>query len=292
MVQSVPFTFWSGLVAIFLCPLATRAAAGEMEWVGVSNDKCGFVLKESGRQFVPWGFNYDRDAKGHLLEDYWDAEWPRVEQDFQEMKQLGANVVRIHIQTGKFLETPDRPDEKSLKRLRELVKLAERTRLYLDITGLGCYHRKDIPAWYDKLSEEARWKAQAVFWEAVAGRCADSPAIFCYDLMNEPVAPGELRKDGNWLIGAGLGGKQYVQFITLDPKGRCRSQIARQWVEQLTTAIRKHDRRHPITVGLLPGNPERADAWSGFIPAELVCDLDFISPSGANRQRTAVRPRG
>ena len=25
--------------------------------------------------------------------------------------------------------------------------------LYLDLTGLGCYHKKDVPAWYDKLAE-------------------------------------------------------------------------------------------------------------------------------------------
>ena len=32
---------------------------------------------------------------------------------------------------------------------------------------------------------------QAAFWEAVAETCKDSPAIFCYDLMNEPILPGK-----------------------------------------------------------------------------------------------------
>ena len=48
------------------------------------------------------------------------------------------------------------------------MKLAEATGLYLDITGLGCYHKKDVPEWYDKLDESDRWAAQAKFWEAVA----------------------------------------------------------------------------------------------------------------------------
>ena len=56
---------------------------------------------------------------------------------------------------------------------------------------------------------------QARFWEAVAGRCADSPAVFCYDLMNEPVVPGGKRKAGDWL-GPPFAGKHFVQFITLD----------------------------------------------------------------------------
>ena len=35
--------------------------AGEMPWVRVGDDKHGFVFAESGRRFVPWGFNYDHD---------------------------------------------------------------------------------------------------------------------------------------------------------------------------------------------------------------------------------------
>ena len=39
-------------------------------------------------------------------------------------------------------------------------------------------------------------EAQARFWEAVATRCAGSPAVFCFDLMNEPVVPGGRREPG------------------------------------------------------------------------------------------------
>ena len=31
---------------------------------------------------TPWGFNYDHDEAGRLIEDYWDAEWAKVEEDF------------------------------------------------------------------------------------------------------------------------------------------------------------------------------------------------------------------
>ena len=44
------------------------------------------------------------------------------------------------------------------------------------------------------LDERPRWDVQARFWEAVARACADSPAVFCYDLMNEPVV-SEDKKD-------------------------------------------------------------------------------------------------
>jgi hypothetical protein len=73
------------------------------------------------------------------------------------MKKLGANVVRVHLQLGKFMDGPDKPNAKALDHLAKLVRLAETTGLYLNLTGLGCYHKKDVPAWYDKLAEKDRW---------------------------------------------------------------------------------------------------------------------------------------
>ncbi len=183
---------------------------------------------------------------------------------FADMHRMGANVVRIQLQFGKFMDAADKPNDKQLDRLGDLLKLAERERLYLDLTGLGCFHKKDAPAWYDALSEKDRWDAQAHFWEAVAGRCAKSKAVFCYDLMNEPIAPAKKVESGDWLAGK-LGDSYFVQYLTLDPAGRTGSEITRQWVHRLTTAIRKQDDRHLITVGMLP-----------FIPDQVSDDLDFL----------------
>lgn len=252
------------------------AYADDLPWIAVARDKKTFVLEPGGQKFTPWGFNYDRDDQGRLLEDYWETEWPAVEKAFDEMHKLGANLVRIHLQLGKFMESANKPNEKGLDRLTKLLDLAQRTRLYLDLTGLGCYHKKDIPPWYDKLVEKERWDVQARFWEAVAGRCAKSSAVFCYDLMNEPIVPGGRNKDGNWL-GPPLGDKHYVQFITLDRQDRPRPDIAAQWIRHLTAAIRKHDKRHLITVGLVDWSLDRPGMTSGFVPDKIVGDLDFIA---------------
>jgi hypothetical protein len=159
------------LAVAFLPSVPAQARSDEMPWVQVAKDQKGFVLAPSARPFVPWGFNYDHDDKGRLLEDYWEDEWPTVEAHFGQMKKLGANVVRVHLQVGKFMDGPDKPNGKALDRLGKLLELAERLRLYLDLTGLGCYHKKDVPAWYDKLSETSagtcrpasgsRWRAAA-----------------------------------------------------------------------------------------------------------------------------------
>jgi hypothetical protein len=234
------------------------------------------VLAESKQAFVPWGFNYDHDENGRLIEDYWEAEWAKVEQDFREMKELGANVVRIHLQLGKFMEDAQSPNKQALEQLGRLVGLAEKEGLHLDLTGLGCYHKKDVPAWYEQLDEQDRWDVQARFWEAIGERCSKSNAIFCYDLMNEPVAPGGDKPATDWL-GPAFAGKHFVQRIALDRQGRERHEIARQWIHKLTTAIRKHDQRHMITVGLVDWSLDRPGLTSGFVPDQVSGDLDFIA---------------
>lgn len=267
-------------LAVLALALVSGAVQGEgppgLERVRVSADKKSFVLEGSGKRFTPWGFNYDHDADGRLIEDYWEGEWATVEQDFAEMKALGANVVRVHLQFGKFMTDPRTANAAALRQLVRLAGLAERTGLYLDITGLGCYHKKDVPAWYDKLDEDARWVAQEKFWEAVAGACAGRKAVFFYDLMNEPVVPGGKGKRDDWLAGA-FGGKHFVQFIALEAAGRPRHEIARRWIDRLASAVRRKDKEALVTVGLVPWSLDRPGLSSGFIPEKVTSSLDFVA---------------
>lgn len=246
-----------------------------MPWIEVAPDRKGFQTVGAKQQFIPWGFNYDHDRDGRLIEDYWHDEWQSVAEDFREMKALGANVVRVHLQFARFMKSATEPDERNLGRLGDLLKLAEETGLHLDLTGLGCYHKKDVPKWYDAINEAERWKAQAAFWSAVAKTCRDSPAVFCYDLMNEPVAPAGKSKTDDWL-GPAFGGKHFVQRISLDQAGRERTEIARQWIATLVAAIRAQDARHLITVGLVDWSLERPGLQSGFVPTKVAEKLDFI----------------
>lgn len=254
---------------------ACAPKARPLERIRVDAARRQFVLRESKRPFHPWGHNYPA-GDGPLLDDMWTHDWPRIAADFREMKELGANVVRIHLQFGRFMEAPDRPNRKALDRLADLVRLAERTGLYLDITGLGCYRKADVPAWYDALDETSRWEAQARFWEAVANKCAGRPAVFCYDLLNEPLAPAGSRKRGQWYSGVTLGGYDFLQYVALEQGTRSREEIARAWIRRMTRAIRKHDRKTLITIGLLPPTRQLGH-FSGFHPAQVGPEIDFVS---------------
>ncbi len=273
--------FTVGLVTFSSCRTTTprdvsgASASAELPPIRVAPDGDGFVRTDTGERFVAWGFNYDHDHAGRLLDDYWQAEWPTVVEDFAEMKALGANVVRIHLQVARFLAAPGRLHDNALERLAQLVALAESTGLYLDVTGLGCYHKRDVPPWYDALDEAARWKAQALFWGGVARVCTGSSAIFCYDLMNEPILPGK-EPAQEWLAGE-FAGKHFVQRITLDLAGRPRDEVARAWVERLVAAIREHDRDHMITVGVIPWATVWPNAKPLFHSAEVGAKLDFVA---------------
>ncbi len=239
----------------------------------------GFALAlpsgKPGRHiFHPWGFNYGN--KGRLIEDFWQTHWSTVAHDFKNMRALGANVVRVHLQFGKFMRGPHTPNATSLALLARLLKLAQTNHLYLDLTGLACYRPADTPAWYSALDDRRRWAAQQAFWRAVAHTCSHSHMVFCYDLVNEPLAPAGSRKPGQWRSGSNFGGYDFLQYIALHQGDISRPALAAQWIDRMTRAIRSQDKHTLITVGLLPW--VRKWGWlSGFEPEVIAPHLSFIS---------------
>jgi len=99
------------------------------EFIRVSDDGTHFVLSGSGSRFTPWGFNYDHDRTNRLLEYYWKEEWTTVAADFAEMKALGANTVRIHLQVSRFMKSAQEVNRESFDQLARLLRLAESTGL-------------------------------------------------------------------------------------------------------------------------------------------------------------------
>ena len=105
--------------------------------------------------------------------------------------------------------------------------------------------------------------------------CKDSPAIFCYDLMNEPLVPGD-KVETDWLPGE-FAGMNFVQFLVLDAKGRSRTEIAAAWVKQMSEAIRKVDTKTMITVGVIPWALTFKGAKPVFYDAAVMGPLDFAA---------------
>ena len=255
-----------------LCSL-TLAALPKIQ---VSDAGRSFVTA-TGEPFIAWGVNYDHDESadgGALLDDYWHTRWSTVVADFKEIKALGANVVRIHLQIGRCMKSADEADPEYLKHYQRLLGLCSELGLYLDVTGLACYHKSNIPAWFDALNETENWQTQARFWQAIAQAGAGHTCIFCYDLMNEPVIPGKAETE--WLTGE-LGGKFFVQRLVLDPGDRDRKEIARSWIKQMVAAIRAEDPDTLVTLGVIPWALTFPKAKPFFYDPQVGAPLDFVS---------------
>lgn len=258
---------WRSAFRRFLLFLALATFAGgdraaAIETVQLSPDKSGFVLHPSGERYIPWGNNY---ASVDLLERF--ARDPaRVEREFAEMRAAGTRVARIHPEMPRLLTGPDKADPAALEQLAQILRIAEKSDIHLMITGLACYqiaHRLD---WYDAMEEAERWKTQAFFWETIARTCGKSPAVFAYDLINEPAAVG--KPEESWYTGK-MGEVEFCQRLTRTPGTRSGDEVFREWTKAMVAAIRAHDPAHLVTMGLLP--------FPGAYKAAAE-SLDFISP--------------
>lgn len=153
--------------------------------IAVDAKKGCFMDTKTGNKFFPYGVNYDHNSDFLLIENFWDKT-DEIDRVFKEIKQMGFNIVRIHLQQFVFQCAVDKFSQEALLKLDSIVNNAAAEGLYLDVTGLGRYNGK-IPEWYRNLTDEERIKADKNFWRVLASRFKGNEAIFCFDIQNEPV---------------------------------------------------------------------------------------------------------
>jgi hypothetical protein len=254
--------------------LAVLVCAAACSWLALDSaaaaplpevHRQGSDLVAAGERFRVWGFNYGLGSRYPILSYFdrpTDGRLRQVVADMREARQLGANTLRVYLEIKAFMSGPDEPKRRALAGLSALLDEAERLHVYLDLTGNLVW--RSPPAWYDALPERARWAVQARFWRAIARIAHDSPAVLVYELTSEPV----IHDSESWYGGA-LDGYTFIQRIVRETSGRDPSRLARRWIRLLTKAIRAHDRRHLIGIGLLPfGGP--------FGPANVAGLLDVL----------------
>ncbi|MEI7733357.1 MAG: hypothetical protein WCO56_27550, partial [Verrucomicrobiota bacterium] len=64
--------------------------------------------------------------------------------------------------------------------------------------------------------------------------------------------------------------------------------VAKAWVEKLSAAIRKHDQRHLVTVGVIPWVYVFPKAKPLFYSKEVSANLDFVSVHFYPKQNDAI----
>lgn len=158
----------------------------------------GLDNKEYNHQAILDIFNkrFTKEEVENLLGTYQKAYIK--EQDFQNIKDLGLNCVRIPFYWREILDDEGNVKDNAFDQLDFAIENCKKLGLYviLDLHGTPGGHSagwmsggvmNSNALWYDK--ESQIWTTR--IWQNVAYRYKDEPTVAAYDLLNEPVLPSE-----------------------------------------------------------------------------------------------------
>jgi len=290
--------------------LAGAAATGPaLGLVTISPDGQGFVEKSSGRPFTPFGVNYYDPNTGWAPKIWRQFDARRVTRHFEVMRDLGVNCARVFLTAATFQPDVNTVDEQALAKLDTLVRIARQSGIRLILTGPD--HWEGSPAYWkpDRFAGEQALKALDNFWRVLGQRYRGEPAIFAWDLLNEPHIPwfaetwrplwnkwlqakyGDLdRLKAAW-AGEFKEGESWDNVTVPENKASkgnprlldwqlFRESLADEWVRRQVEAIRQADPTHLVTVGYIQwsyplvrgGNPGQ---YAAFNPQRQARRLDF-----------------
>jgi hypothetical protein len=260
-----------------------------------------------GRSFVPFGVNYYRPGTGWApqLWKKFDAEATR--QDFQRMKSLGVNCVRVFLTYGSFYNSEGVLNPDGLAKFDRFLEIAEEAGIYVHPTGPD--HWEGMPDWRPVSIEEDRTVAALEsFWRLFAARYRGRNVLFAYDLKNEPEMPWEsetmTRKWHAWLqkkyasaetMARAWGATNSIEFVNVpvpspqdqlrDPRlldyQSFRESVADEWTHRQVAAIKSADPAALVTVGLIQWSipcvlPGSVRYYAAFRPERQARFLDFL----------------
>lgn len=282
-----------------------------MELIVVSSDGQGFAERDSGRPYIPFGTNYYGPHTGWAPKIWRKFDAEKVREHFPVMNKLGVNCARIFLTAGSFQPDAKTVNEQALKKLDTLINVARETGIRLILTGPD--HWEGSPSYWrpDRFAGEEALRALEHFWKVLGQRYKGEPAIFAWDLLNEPHLPWFVKGwDVRWNMWLK---KKYTNRDKLNsawgkeltesdkwggvavPENRAdagnprlcdwqlfREYLADEWVRRQIEAIRGADPTHLITVGYIqwsyplvrPGQPSR---YAAFNPHRQKHWLDFMT---------------
>ncbi len=153
---------------------------------------------------LEYGSFFDNPYPGQLGTDYF---LPRAE-DFFNLKEAGANVVRVPIEWARLITgwkptdpLPDSLDSQYLNLIDEVVRMSSSREIYVifDLHDfLKYWEGKSAQVCVDSSALHQQLLART--WKILATRYRNEPAVLGYDIMNEPVRreTGESCGSCNW----------------------------------------------------------------------------------------------
>jgi hypothetical protein len=317
---SISFAFYSML---------TIAQDTQSEFIEVADDNWHFETSQSGTHFTPFGTNY-YDPESYGTHEVWDNpaftapnvidnfDSTRTRTHFAQLQSLGANVIRIFLSCVKFEPTLYNLDESSFQKVDKIISLAKEYDLRIVFDLVEVWEGAPEGGWlsWDYYSDPVSIQGLEFLVSAFGSRYRDEPAIFAWDLTNEPYTkwsdgPMEtlwiewthLKYDNeeglrsawpDYPLDGEIWDNIYVPSENLNnPNDQrlfdfqlFRDDVAYNWTKRLVEAIREVDQNHMITVGLIQWSIpfkqsiEGPGGYPGFNPQKIAPLLDYVSVHG------------
>lgn len=239
--------------------------------IRVAADNWSFEDSETGERFVPFGVNYFDPHTGFAPKLWQKFDAAKVKEHFRLLEGIGANVVRVFVTSASFFPEGKEIPGEALAKFDQMLEMGERHGIKIHPTGPEAWEGR--PAWTegDLFADPEKLEIQERFWHLFAGRYADHPGIFAYDLRNEPHPPWESPHLAQvwqswakehmpamrpvWEELEKLGGRVPPEDHSAGREitfAYClvRNSICAEWVRRQAAAIRSVDSNHMVTLGI------------------------------------------
>jgi Cellulase (glycosyl hydrolase family 5) len=214
------------LAVVALVASSDAALAANASAVPVVHAR-GSDLQAAGQRWIGFGANYSE--VGH--------DTP-VRRAFATAERLGFNQLRVYLPLFSYLRRGDGAvRQRPLRRLQQVLAIAEHDGIYLDLTGDLTWYPQRVPAWYDDASSAERWRVQSRFWRAIAGAAEPANNVLDYELTSEPQAG-----DSPSWYGGHFADAYFGPYVVRDLAGRPADEWAREWTRTMAAAVRSQDK--------------------------------------------------
>jgi hypothetical protein len=268
-----------------------------MELIQINQNNWGFIEKGSGKTFVPWGCNYYDPFTGWAPQLWRQFDPGRVAEQLDSLKTISCNVIRVFTTITNLLSSPRRVRKEGIAKMEKMLSLAADRDLRVIWSGPSLW--EGAPEWwkeqapYEAYARPDLIEAQSVAWRGIARAMSGHPALFAYELHNEPIAPWSptpaMRE--KWARWRAQKATQAPEDLPIPDEPlrlswswdlqRFREDLAVEYVARMVEAIRGTDDTHLITIGLhqksAPFDWYPPDPYAAFNPYRLEHLLDYHS---------------
>jgi endo-1,4-beta-mannosidase len=266
--------------------------------IQINGEKTGFADGASGKAYVPVGVNYYDHETGWAPQIWKMFDEDRVKRQFEAMKEQGMNAARFFMASTAFMPKKNKIDMAAVEKFDKFIKFAHEMQIRLIPTGPD--HWEGVPDYCkpDMYCGSEALEALCSYWEFMAGRYKSEPAIFAWDLRNEPMIAWDsapMREGWRSFLKEKYGNNSSQDFSIPENAPNendsrlydyqiYREKLAYAWTKTQTDIIREANDGHLVTIGYIqwsfPGvlAGGKPSGYSAFRPSALSKLVDFDCP--------------